>query len=91
LVLSLELQRRSMLQRQIARGVGVSTATVSRVLAAAGLSKLSDQQRREPDAAIEHGAPFCFPVSKLVICALPIGASLHRRPIARVGDRLRCY
>ena len=37
-----------MLQAQIARSVGVSESTVSRVLARAGLSKLSDLQPVEP-------------------------------------------
>jgi len=56
-LLIVELRRRSMLQRQIATAVGVSTATVSRVLAAAGLSKLSDLQPREPVQRYEHEAP----------------------------------
>jgi transposase InsO family protein len=56
-LLIVELRRRSMLQRQIAKAVGVSTATVSRVLAAAGLSKLSDLQPREPVQRYEHEAP----------------------------------
>ena len=56
-LLIVELRRRSMLQRQIARAGGVSTATVSRVLATAGLSKLSDLQLREPVLRYEHDAP----------------------------------
>jgi len=56
-LLIVELRQRSMLQRQIAQAVGVSTATVSRVLAAAGLSKLSDLQPREPVQRYEHDAP----------------------------------
>jgi transposase InsO family protein len=56
-LLIVELRRRSMLQAQIAKGVGVSTATVSRVLARAGLSKLSDLQPREPVQRYEHEAP----------------------------------
>lgn len=56
-LLIVELRRRSMLQRQIARAVGVSAATVSRVLATAGLSKLSDLQPREPVLRYEHDAP----------------------------------
>jgi transposase InsO family protein len=56
-LLIVELRRRSMLQRQIATAVGVSSATVSRVLARAGLSKLSDLQPREPVQRYEHAAP----------------------------------
>jgi hypothetical protein len=45
-----------MLQAQIARGVGVSESTVSRVLARAGLSKLSDLRPLEPVQRYEHEA-----------------------------------
>src|SRR6476620_8069091 len=41
-LLIVELRQRRMLQARIAHSVGVSEATVSRVLARAGLSKLSD-------------------------------------------------
>ena len=47
-LLIVELRRRRLLQVQIARSVGVSESTVSRVLARAGLSKLSDLQPVEP-------------------------------------------
>ncbi|AKJ27290.1 mobile element protein [Caldimonas brevitalea] len=43
-----------MLQSRIAQSVGVSEATVSRVLARAGLSKLSDLDPREPVQRYEH-------------------------------------
>lgn len=56
-LLIVELRRKNMLQAQIARQVGVSAATVSRVLARAGLSKLSDLQPREPVQRYEHAAP----------------------------------
>jgi transposase InsO family protein len=56
-LLIVEMRRRSMLQAQIAKGVGVSTATVSRVLSRAGMSKLSDLQPREPVQRYEHEAP----------------------------------
>lgn len=56
-LLIVELRQRCMLQAQIARSVGVSEATVSRVLARAGLSKLSDLQPREPVQRYEHAAP----------------------------------
>ena len=46
-----------MLQARIARSVGVSEATVSRVLARAGLSKLSDLKPVEPVQRYEHEAP----------------------------------
>lgn len=56
-LLIVELRRRRMLQAQIARSVGVSAATVSRVLRRAGLSKLSDLQPAEPVQRYEHAAP----------------------------------
>jgi transposase InsO family protein len=55
-VLIVELRRRRMLQARIAKSVGVSEATVSRVLARAGLSKLSDLEPREPVQRYEHAA-----------------------------------
>ncbi|SOZ72738.1 Integrase (fragment) [Cupriavidus taiwanensis] len=45
-----------MLQRQIARSVGVSESTVSRLLARAGLSRLADLPPREPVMCYEHAA-----------------------------------
>ena len=56
-LLIVELRRRHLLQERIARNVGVSAATLSRVLARAGLSKLSDLQPREPVQRYEHAAP----------------------------------
>lgn len=56
-LLIVELRRRRMLQAQIARSSGVSESTVSRVLARAGLSKLSDLEPREPIQRYEHAAP----------------------------------
>lgn len=56
-LLIVELRRRRMLQVQIARSVGVSESTVSRVLARAGLSKLNDVQPPEPVQRYEHAAP----------------------------------
>ena len=56
-LLIVELRQRRMLQAQIARSVGVSEATVSRVLARAGISKLSDLEPREPVQRYEHAAP----------------------------------
>jgi len=56
-LLIVELRRRRLLQVQIARSVGVSESTVSRVLARAGLSKLSDLQPVEPVHRYEHHAP----------------------------------
>lgn len=53
-LLIVELRQRRMLQARIARSVGVSEATVSRVLKRAGLSKLSDLQPREPVQRYEH-------------------------------------
>ena len=56
-LLIVELRRRCMLQAHIARSVGVSESTVSRVLARAGLSKLSDLRPVEPVQRYEHEAP----------------------------------
>ena len=62
-LLIVELRRRVMLQAQIARSVGVSESTVSRVLARADLSKLSELTEpselspTEPVQRYEHDAP----------------------------------
>ena len=56
-LLIVELRKRRMLQARIARSVGVSESTVSRVLARAGMSKLSDLQPVEPVVRYEHEAP----------------------------------
>lgn len=52
-----ELRRRCFLQARIASALGVSKSSVSRVLARAGLSKLSDLQPKEPVVRYEHAAP----------------------------------
>ena len=52
-----ELRRKLMLQVDIASYVGVSKATVSRVLRRAGLSRLSDLRPVEPIQRYEHDAP----------------------------------
>ena len=56
-LLILEIRKRRMLQSTIARSVGVSESTVSRVLARAGLSKLSDLEPAPPIVRYEHEAP----------------------------------
>jgi transposase InsO family protein len=56
-LLIVELRRRRMLQSRIAHSVGVCASTVSRVLARAGLSKLSDLQPIEPVRRYEREAP----------------------------------
>ena len=56
-LLILELRKRRMLQARIARSVGVSQATVARVLARAGLSRLNDLDPAEPVVRYEHKAP----------------------------------
>ena len=56
-LLIVELRQRRMLQARIASSVGVSASPVSRVLARAGLSKLSDLEPREPVQRYEHEAP----------------------------------
>jgi transposase InsO family protein len=52
-----ELRRRRLLQARIAASLGVSVSTVSRVLARAGMSKLSDLDPKEPVQRYEHAAP----------------------------------
>lgn len=52
-----ELRRRRLTQASIARALSVSESTVSRVLARAGLSKLSDLMPTEPVRRYEHEAP----------------------------------
>ncbi len=52
-----ELRRRRLTQARIAGSLGVSEATVSRVLRRAGLSKLSALQPVEPVQRYEHAAP----------------------------------
>lgn len=56
-LLILELRKRRMLQARIARSVGVSCSTVSRVLTRAGISRLSDLEPAEPIVRFEHQAP----------------------------------
>ena len=56
-LLIVELRRRRMTQARIASSVGVSESTVSRVLARAGLSKLSDLEPAEPVLRYEHERP----------------------------------
>jgi transposase InsO family protein len=52
-----ELRKRRLTQARIARSLGVSESTVGRVLARAGLSKLSDLMPKEPVQRYEHAAP----------------------------------
>jgi transposase InsO family protein len=52
-----ELRRRRLTQARIAASLGLSEATVSRVLRRAGLSKLSSLQPVEPVQRYEHTAP----------------------------------
>jgi transposase InsO family protein len=52
-----ELRRRRLTQRRIARSVGVSASTVSRVLTRAGLSRLADLEPSEPLVRYEHAHP----------------------------------
>lgn len=56
-LLIVELRRRLLIQARIAKSVGVSVATVSRVLARAGISKLSDLVPTEPIVRYEHASP----------------------------------
>jgi transposase InsO family protein len=56
-VLIVELRRRLLIQARIAKSVGVSVATVSRVLKRAGISKLSDLIPAEPILRYEHANP----------------------------------
>ena len=52
-----ELRHRRLTQARIAQGLGVSKSSVGRVLARAGLSRLSDLQPVEPVQRYEHPAP----------------------------------
>jgi transposase InsO family protein/transposase-like protein len=52
-----ELRHKRLTQARIAIAVGVSKSTVSRVLARAGLSHLTDLQPAEPVVRYEHEAP----------------------------------
>jgi transposase InsO family protein len=52
-----ELRRRRLTQSRIATSLGVSDATVSRVVRRAGLSKLANLQPVEPVQRYEHTAP----------------------------------
>ena len=56
-LLIVELRRRLLIQARIAKSVGVSVATVSRVLKRAGISKLSDLIPAEPIVRYEHANP----------------------------------
>ena len=56
-LLIVELRRRLLIQARIAQSVGVSVATVSRVLKRAGISKLSDLIPAEPIVRYEHASP----------------------------------
>lgn len=52
-----ELRRRCLTQARIASALGVSKSTVSRVLARAGLSRLTDLAPQEPIVRYEHERP----------------------------------
>jgi transposase InsO family protein len=52
-----ELRRRRLTQARISAALGVSKSTVGRVLARAGLSRLSDLEPREPIVRYEHERP----------------------------------
>ena len=52
-----ELRRRRLTQARIAQSLQLSKSTVSRVLARAGLSRLSDLEPSEPVRRYEHEAP----------------------------------
>lgn len=56
-LLIVEMRRRLLTQARIARSVGVSVATVSRVLKRAGISKLSDLIPSAPVVRYEHENP----------------------------------
>lgn len=53
----IELRRRRLTQARIARSLGVSESTVSRVVGRAGLSKLAALEPSEPVVRYEHAAP----------------------------------
>ncbi len=83
-LLIVELRHRLRLQARIARNVGLSS-TVSRVLARAGLSKLSDLRPIEPVQCDEHEAPgdlLHIDTKKLGRIVRP---AIVQRPVATVG------
>ena len=53
----IELRRRRLTHGRIARSIGVSASTVSRVLARAGLSRMADLTPSEPAQRYEHAQP----------------------------------
>ena len=53
----MELRRRRLTQARIAASLGLSKSTVSRVLARAGLSRLSDPEVCQPAQRYEHVLP----------------------------------
>jgi transposase InsO family protein len=56
-LLIVELRSRLLIQSRIAKSIGVSVATVSRVLKRAGISRLSDLIPSEPIVRYEHANP----------------------------------
>ncbi|WP_345797398.1 IS481 family transposase [Castellaniella sp. MT123] len=52
-----ELRRKRLTQARIAQALGVSISTVSRVLARAGISRLTDLRPLEPVVRYEHATP----------------------------------
>src|SRR5260221_10628775 len=56
-LLIVELRHRRLTQARIAKSVGVAIATVSRVLARAGISRLSDLEPAPPVVRYEHAHP----------------------------------
>jgi transposase InsO family protein len=53
----IELRRKRLTHARIATALGISKSTVSRVLARAGLSRLSDLEPAEPQQRYEHAEP----------------------------------
>lgn len=56
-LLIVELRKRRLIQSRIARSVGVSISTVSRVLARAGISRLAQLDPSDPVVRYEHANP----------------------------------
>ncbi len=56
-LLIVELRRRWLIQARIAKSVGVSVATVSRILKRAGISQFSQLMPSEPIVRYEHATP----------------------------------
>jgi transposase-like protein len=84
-LLIVELRKRRMLQARIARSVGVSESTVSRVLARAGMSKLSDLEPSRPSCATSTRRPAICCTSTPRSSGASCGPATASQATARLG------